>query len=86
MIGYEEGQLTSDHIEMLELLEDVLSYPPRFRLKFKRENLMTVKSQNVTVTFNGVHPPTSVTIVLEKAGIFISSFYIIVMLTIKLNR
>ena len=85
-MGCEGGEITSDHIETLELLENLHSYPPRFRLKFKEKNIMDVGSQNVAVTFNGVNPPTIETIVLEKAGIFISSFYIIVMLTFKLNR
>ena len=85
-MGYEGGEVMSNHIERLKLLEQLFSYPPRFRLKFKVENIMDVGTQNITVTFNDVHPPTIDTIVLEKAGIFISSFYIIVILTIKLNR
>ena len=74
MMGCEGGEVTSDHEESLKLLEELLSYPPRFRLKFKEENLMDTGSQNMTVTFNGVHPPTIDMIVLEKAGIIISSF------------
>ena len=85
-MGCEGGEVTSDHKERLKLLEQLLSYPPRFHLKFKLENIMDVGTQNITVTFNDVHPPTKNTIVLEKTGIFIPSFYIIVILTIKLNR
>ena len=71
-MGCEGGELTSDNIEMLELLEDKCSYPPRFRLQFKlEENVIDARSQNVTVRFNGVHPPTTDTIVLEKAGMYI---------------
>ena len=84
-MGYEGGGVTNEHVESLKLLEELLSYPPRFRLKFK-ENVMDAGNQNITVTFNGVDPPTIDTIVLEKTGILISSFYIIVMLTFKLNR
>ena len=70
-MGCESGEVTSDNIEMLELLEDKCSYPPRFRLQFKlEENIVDARSQNVTVRFNGVHPPTTDTIVLEKAGIY----------------
>ena len=71
-MGCESGELTSDNIEMLELLEDLFSYPPRFRLQFKlEEDVIDARSQNVTVRFNGVHPPTTNTIVLEKAGMYI---------------
>ena len=34
VMGCEDGQVTSDDIEMLEQLEHKSSYPPRFRLKF----------------------------------------------------
>ena len=71
MMGCEGGEVTNDNIKMLELLEDFLSYPPRFQLQFSvEENVSDARCQNVTVRFNGVHPPTTVTIVLEKAGIY----------------
>ena len=83
-MGCEEGEVTSDNIKLLELLEEFLSYPPRFRLQFSVEdNVIDARNQNVTVRFNGVHPPTIDTIVLEKAGILISGFYIIEMLTFR---
>ena len=70
-MGCEGGEVTSDNIKMLELLEDFLSYPPRFRLQFNvQDDVIDARSQNVKVRFNGVHPPTTVTIVLEKAGIY----------------
>ena len=78
-MGYEGGELTNNHKERLKLLEKLLSYPPRFRLKFKLQlqNIMEVKSQSVTVRFNGVNPPTTIDIVLEKAGIYIPSFILL---------
>ena len=70
-MGCEEGEVTSDNIKMLELLEEFLSYPPRFQLQFSvKENVFDARSQNVKVRFNGVHPPTTVTIILEKAGTY----------------
>ena len=64
-MGCEGGEVTSDDIEMLEQLECICSYPPRFRLKFKPEkSANNIRSHNVTVTFNDVTPPTTATITL----------------------
>ena len=86
MMGCEGGEVTSANIKMLELLEEFYSYPPHFRLQFSVEdNIFDARSQNVTVRFNGVHPPTTVIIVLEKAGIYFVILFFM-MPTIKLNR
>ena len=81
-MGCEGGEVTSDNIKMLELLEDFLSYPPRFRLQFNvQDDVIDARSQNVKVRFNGVHPPTTVTIVLEKAGIYFVILFSICLLS-----
>ena len=52
-MGCEGGEVTSDNIKMLELLEDFLSYPPRFRLQFNvQDDVIDARSQNVKVRFN----------------------------------
>ena len=64
-MGCEGGEVTSDDIEMLEQLEYMCSYPPRFRLKFKPIKIVNnIRSHNVTVTFNNVTPTTRATITL----------------------
>ena len=71
-MGCKGGEVTSDHKEKLKLLEKMLSYPPRFRLKFQlEEDIIAVRSQNVSVRINGVQPPTTDTITLEITGICI---------------
>ena len=76
MMGCEGGEVTSANIKMLELLEDFLSYPPRFQLQFSVEdNVIDARSQNVTIRFNGVHPPTTVAVILEKAGIYFVIYF-----------
>ena len=80
-MGCEDGEVTSDDIEMLDLLEHKCSYPPRFRLKFERGKIgYNIRSQNVTVTFNGVTPPTTATITLPGICCFVD---FIIILTIK---
>ena len=65
-MGCEDGEVTSDNIETLEVLEEGLSYPPRFRLEFKaNKNISDMGSQYVTVIFNGVIPSVTATIILE---------------------
>ena len=65
VMGCEDGEVTSDDIEMLDLLEHKCSYPPRFRLKFEPDKIAyNIRSHNVTVTFNNVTPPTTATITL----------------------
>ena len=87
-MGCDGGVLTRDNIEMLELLEEVLSYPPRFRLEFKAtKSANNLRSQNVTVKFNGVTPPAKAIVTLEKSGIsFLFCIYIfifVILLIIK---
>ena len=76
-MGYKGGEVTSDNIETLEALEEQLSYPPRFRMMFKaNKNISDMRSQYVTVTFNGVIPPVTATIILKKSGILFLVLYI----------
>ena len=72
MMDCEGGEVTIDNIEVLKLLEEELSYPPRFRLKFKaNKSINSAISQSVTVKFNGVTPPAKAIVTLEKLGIFL---------------
>lgn len=65
MMGCENAaEVTEDELERLEMLEDLLSYPPRFRTQFTSESVVE-KSQRVTVLFNQVHPLIKNTIILE---------------------
>ena len=73
MMGCEGGVVTNDNLEALALLEDELSYPPRFRLQFKaKKGMDESQSQKVTVKFNGVNPSTTATVILEKSGMLIA--------------
>ena len=69
-MGCESGEVTSDNIERLQVLQKTLSYPPRFRLEFKAsKSANKLRSQNITVKFNGVTPSAKATVTLEKSGI-----------------
>ena len=68
MIGCESGEVTSDNLKLLELLEDRLSYPPRFRLQFHKITTDDTRCQTVTIKFNGLHPSIASTITLDKTG------------------
>ena len=86
MMDCEGGEVTIDNIEVLELLEEELSYPPRFRLEFKaNKSINSTISQSVIVKFNGVTPPATSTITLEKSGIS-SLFYIFIFVIILLSN
>ncbi|XP_019854350.1 PREDICTED: uncharacterized protein LOC109583440 isoform X2 [Amphimedon queenslandica] len=58
------AEVTEDEFERLKLLEDICSYPPRFKIQFK-PNAAVKRSQKVIVQFNQVHPPVNSTILLE---------------------
>ncbi|XP_019854550.1 PREDICTED: uncharacterized protein LOC109583576 isoform X1 [Amphimedon queenslandica] len=63
------GEVTEDELERLDLLEEALAYPPRFRLIFTRDGSFGQHSnQEVTVTFNQVDPPLVSKIYLEGHG------------------
>lgn len=62
------GEVTEDELERLDLLEDTLSYPPRFRIQFSREDVFA-SNQEVVITFNQVQPSVSSKILLESNGI-----------------
>ena len=65
MMGCENvAEVTEDELERLKMLEDLLSYPPRFRIQFISDAVVE-KSQKVIVQFNQVHPPVKSTILLE---------------------
>ena len=77
VMGCEDGEVTSDDIEMLNLLEHKCSYPPRFRLKFEPEkSANNIRSQNVTVTFSDVTPPTKATITLPGICCYVNFYNI----------
>ena len=70
IMNCEGGDVTPDNEEILHLLEEGLSYPPRFQLQFKSVPDAYVSTQNVKVKFNGIDPPTTFSIILQKAGIY----------------
>ena len=70
MMNYEGGEVTPDNEEILHLLEEDLSYPPRFQLQFQSVPDAYVITQNVKVKFNGIAPPTTFSIILQKSGIY----------------
>ena len=70
MMNCEGGVVTSDNEETLYLLEEDLSYPPRFRLKFESIPDVYVSTQNVKAKFNNVNPPTTFSFSLQKSGIY----------------
>ena len=65
MMGCDNAaEVTEDELDELKMLEDLLSYPPRFRIQFKSDAVVE-KSQKVIVRFSQVHPPVTNTILLE---------------------
>ena len=65
MMGCENSaEVTEDELERLEVLEDILSYPPRFRIQFISDAVVE-KSAKMMVQFNQVHPPWKNMILLE---------------------
>ena len=85
-MGCENGEVTSDNIEALQVLQKKLSYPPRFQLEFKdSKSANNLRSQNVIVKFNGVTPPATATITLEKSGIFFLFCIFIVVIILLSN-
>ena len=64
------GEVTEEELERLDLLEEALAYPPRFRLVFTRnDSFGQYSNQEVTVTFNQVDPPFVSKIYLEGHGV-----------------
>ena len=65
MMGCENtAEVAEDELERLEMLEDLLSYPPRFRIQFTSDAVVE-RSEKVIVRFNQVHPPVKNTILLD---------------------
>ncbi|XP_019859787.1 PREDICTED: uncharacterized protein LOC109588035 [Amphimedon queenslandica] len=60
------AEVTEDELERLEMLEDLLSYPPRFRIQFIADAVVE-RSEKVTVRFNQVHPLVKNTILLNAS-------------------
>ena len=48
-----EGIITEKNIEDLKYLESLLSYPPRFRLRFEYDDAEKARTE-VTINFNGI--------------------------------
>lgn len=71
-MGCEGEEVTEENTKALKNLEDDLSYPPRFQIKFECDNDNVEKTRTeVTVTFDGLlyhgNPPTFM-ITLKKPG------------------
>ena len=72
IMGCKGGEVSNENIEVLKLLEETFSYPPRFQLHFTVDRSADYLSkQNVTVNFYGLNSSISATIVLEQSGIYI---------------
>ena len=77
IMGCKGGEVSNENMEVLKLLEEKLSYPPRFQLHFTVDRSADCSSkQNVTVNFDGLNPSISATIVLEKSGIYMCIYSI----------
>lgn len=61
------GEVTEDELQRLELLEETVSYPPRFKIRFSCDETSVhyQNSHEVTITFNQVSPPLKNTFLLE---------------------
>ena len=71
MMGCEGGIVTQEHIDRLDLLEEISSYPPRLELQFTRTDSNSVechRNQQVNVRFKNVDPPITIGILLEGKG------------------
>ena len=72
-MGCEAANVTKENIEMLEMMEEILSYPPRFRFKFSCLNKsLALDSIKVRVTFSGTNKALQISITLEKPKTLIS--------------
>ena len=70
-MGCEGAIVTQEHIDRLDLLEEISSYPPRLELQFTRTDSNSVeyhRNQQVNVRFENVDPPTTIGILLEGKG------------------
>lgn len=69
-------------LELLEIEENDLSFPPRYQLEFKLTDKSNAsKSKKVTIQVNGIVPQVKTDILLENLGkdinrvIFICDYY-----------
>ena len=77
IMGCDGGEVSNENIEVLKLLEENNSYPPRFQLHFRVDrNADHLTKQNVTVNFYGLNPSISATIVLKMSGIYMYMYCI----------
>ena len=67
MIGCEAGNVTKKDIEALQIMEEVLSYPPRFRFKFTCINkALAQDTTKIKATFNGTAQPLHISVMLKR--------------------
>ena len=67
MMGCENvAEVSDDELKRLKLLENFLSYPPRFRIQFISEAVVE-RNEKLIVQFNEVHPPVKNIILLDDS-------------------
>ena len=66
-MGCKVGEVSDQNLKELKFLEDNLSYPPRFKLKFQYINAEKIATEE-NVTFNGVLNSPPFIITLKKPG------------------
>lgn len=64
-MGCKVGEVSDQNLKELKFLEDNLSYPPRFQLKFEYINAEKMVTEE-KVIFNGVLNSPTFTITLKK--------------------
>ena len=66
-MGCEAGNVTKENIEMLQMMEEVLSYPPRFRYTFSCLNsFVALNATKVKAIFSGTSKPLQINVTLKK--------------------
>ena len=66
-MGCEAGNVNKENIEMLQMMEEVLSYPPRFRYTFSCLNsFIALDTTKVKAIFSGTSKPLQINVSLKK--------------------
>ena len=66
-MGCEAGNVNKENIEMLQMMEDLLLYPPRFRYIFSCLNsVVAVDTTKVKAIFSGTSKPLHINVTLKK--------------------
>ncbi|XP_003385845.2 PREDICTED: uncharacterized protein LOC100633676 [Amphimedon queenslandica] len=67
VMGCEAGNVNKENIEMLQMMEEVLSYPPRFRYTFSYLNsFVALDTTKVKAVFSGTSKPLQINVTLKK--------------------